>query len=196
MNWQDAVAEGAKVAPAVAAALGGPAAGGITAGAARMVTGLLDVENSAQGLVAATRDPQKLAELQRLSQDHRRELERLRLEAEAAQAAEHTRRLAETQTTMRAELASDSTFKAGWRPSLGYIFALSLGGLAGVLGYTIAREPALVGDPEFTGLLIWLLATMGAALGINVRERTKDKARRLGESPGGFMDAIAKRLGG
>lgn len=193
MEWRDAVQEVAKYAPAVATALGGPGVGGITAGAASMVTGLLGIENDPAALVAATQDPKARAELIRINNEHRRELERLRLEAEAAQAAEETARLAEISKTMRAELSTDGWFKSGWRPALGWVFAAALGGLAGVMVLTIAREPSLVGDPEFTGMLIWLFVTMGAALGINVRERSKDKARQLGQAPRTFLDALKLR---
>ncbi|MCL7938816.1 holin family protein [Halomonas sp. ATCH28] len=193
MNWRDAVSEVAKYAPAVAAALGGPAAGGITAGASRMVTGLLGVEDSPAGLVAATQDPKKRAELIRINNEHREKLEGMRLNAEAAQAAEETARLAETQKTLRAELEHDGWFKSGWRPALGWVFAASLGALAGVMAFTIARTPTVVSDPEFTGMLVWLFVTMGGALGINVRERSKDKIRRLGQSPRTFMDALLVR---
>ncbi|RTR01952.1 3TM-type holin [Halomonas nitroreducens] len=191
MDWKDAVGEVAKYAPAVATALGGPAAGGITAGAADLVTGLLGVENTPAGLVAATQDEEKRAELIRINNEHREKLEQMRLDAEAADAAEKTARLVETQKTMRAELEHDGVYKSGWRPALGWVFAASLGGLAGVMVYAIGREPTLVSDPEFTGMLAWLFVTMGAALGINVRERSKDKARRAGHRPARFMDAIS-----
>lgn len=190
MEWRDAVGEVAKVAPAVAAALGGPAAGGITAGASRLVTGLLGIDDDPAALVAATQDPEKRAALIRLNQEHERQLLQMRFDAEAAQAAEQTARLAETQKTMRAELGTEGWWRAGWRPALGWVFAAALGGLGGVMVLTIAREPSLVSDPEFTGMLIWLFVTMGGALGINVRERSKDKARQLGMQPSGFLDAI------
>ena len=98
--------------------------------------------------------------------------------------------MAEVNKTVRAEVTADGWFKSGWRPALGWAFAASLGSLAGVMVLTIAREPTLVGDPEFTGMLIWLFVTMGGALGLNVRERSKDKARNLGMQPDGFMDLI------
>jgi len=62
MNWRDAVEEVAKYAPAVAA-------GGITAGASRMVTGLLGVEDSPAGLVGAMQDTEKRAELIRINNE-------------------------------------------------------------------------------------------------------------------------------
>ncbi|WP_016854777.1 3TM-type holin [Halomonas smyrnensis] len=191
MDWKDAVTEIAKYAPAVATAIGGPSAGGVTAGAARMVTSALGVEDSPAGLVAATQDEEKRAELIRLNNEHRRELEKMRIDAEAADAAEKTARLVETQKTMRAELQADGWFKSGWRPGLGWIFCGSLGSIAGVLAYTIAQDPTVVTDPEFSGMLVWIVGTMGAALGINVRERSKDKARQAGQRPASFLNSLS-----
>ncbi|MBW5800076.1 3TM-type holin [Halomonas elongata] len=194
MEWRDAVTEVAKYAPAVATALGGPAAGGVTAGAAQMVTSALGVENSPAGLVAATQDPEKRAELQRINNEHRRELERMRLDAEAAQAAEVTARLTETNKTMRAELQHDGWYKSGWRPLAGYAFTASLFGLALVVIVAIARDPSLLSEEHVMAVLAWLIATLGAAVGINVRERSKDKARQLGQEPGSFMDAVKTKV--
>ncbi len=190
MDWRSAVEEVAKYAPAVATALGGPAVGGAAAGASLMVTSALGIENDPAALVAATQDPAKRAELVRLNNEHRQALEAMRLEAEKAAAAEQTARLTETQRTMRAELEHEGWFKSGWRPALGWVFAFSLGALSAVMVYTIAIDPTVVGDPEFTGMLIWLFVTMGAALGINVRQRTVDKALERGQQPRTFMDAI------
>ncbi|MBW5802031.1 3TM-type holin [Halomonas elongata] len=190
MEWRDAVTEVAKYAPAVATALGGPAAGGVTAGAAQMVTSALGVENSPAGLVAATQDLEKRAELQRINNEHRRELERIRLDAEAAQAAEVTVRLTETNKTMRAELQHDGWYKSGWRPLAGYAFTASLFGLALVVIFAIARDPSLLSEEYVMAVLAWLIGTLGAAVGINVRERSKDKARQLGQVPRTFLDSV------
>jgi hypothetical protein len=196
MEWRDAVAEVAKYAPAVATALGGPGAGGITAGAAQMVTGMLDVENSPAGLVSATQDQEKRAELHRINNTHREKLEQMRLDAEAAQAAEQTARLVETQKTMRAELEHEGWFKSGWRALAGYAFTLSLFGLAVVIGVAIARDPSLLAEQSLTGMMVWLIGTLGAAVGINVREWQKDRARQMGQAPRSFMDAIKTRVAG
>lgn len=193
MDWKDAVAEVAKYAPAVATAIGGPPAGGITQGAADFVTGLLGVENSPAGLVAATQDPDKRAELVRINNDHKRKLEQMRLDAQAADAAEQTARLAETQKTMRAELEHEGWFKSGWRYVTGYSFALSLTVLALVLAYSIFEDPSLVAKESVTGMVAWLVGTMGATVGVSVREWQKDRARQMGYQPGSLYDMIKKK---
>ncbi|MFG6139496.1 3TM-type holin [Halomonas sp. B23F22_10] len=190
VEWKDAVAAVAKVAPAVASALGSPVAGGIAAGAASMVTGLLGIENTAEGVLAATQNPEKRAELIRINNEHQRELEKLRIEGEMAQAQEYTKRLAETQKTMRAELESESTYRAGWRPFGGWVLMGCFALLDLAMVFAIGTDPAIVGDPEFTGLLIWLIVAQGALQGVNIKKRSDDKALAVGERPRSFMDAI------
>ncbi|MDX1464107.1 MAG: 3TM-type holin [Halomonas sp.] len=197
-SWKDAVAEVAQFAPAVAAAIGGPPAGGIAAGAARMVTGLLGVENTPGGLVAAAQDPEKRAELIRIDQEHRRELEKLRLEAEAAEAHEATKRLAEINQTIRAEAASQDAFVRRWRPSFGYLVAISWAVMTLALAWSIVMAPGEAGTvaQAITALTpMWSVAL--AILGINVSKRSQDKQVAAGQSPApGFMGAIATRLAG
>lgn len=197
-TWKDAVDKVAQVAPAVATALGGPAAGGITAGAARMVTGLLGVENTPEGLLGAIDDPAKLAELKRIDAEHRRELEKLRLEAEAAQAQEATKRLAEINQTIRAEAASNDGYVRRWRPTFGYLVAIAWAVLTLAIAGSIVMAPGQAGTvaQAITALTpMWSVAL--AILGINVSKRSQDKQVAAGQPPApGFMGAIATRLAG
>lgn len=190
MNWKDAIPTVARVAPSVASVLAGPAVGGAVNGAAQMVTSLLGIENTPEALIGATQNPEQRAELVRINNEHRRELEQMRINAEIANAQEHTKRLSETQATLRAELQHDGWFKSGWRPAIGWIFGLSLGGIAAAIIVSIFRDPSLLVSPEFVGMLVWLLGTMGAALGINVRERTKNKQLAVGQRPSSFMEEV------
>jgi len=190
IEWKDAVSTVAKYAPSVASALGGPVAGGITSGAADMVTGMLGIENTPEALVAATEDPEKRNELIRINNDHKRELENMRLDAEKARMQEETKRLSETQQTIRTELGSESTYRAGWRPFAGWVLAGSFMLLNAAMGYAIVTDPAIVGDPEFTGMLIWLIVSQGALQGVNIKKRSDDKALAAGGSPVGFLDRI------
>lgn len=191
MDWRTAVEEVAKYAPAVATAIGGPGVGGITAGAASMVTGLLGVENSPAGLVAATQDPEKRAELIRINNEHREKLERMRLDAEAAHAAEETARLAEINKTIRAELGTDGWWRAGWRPFNGWMLALSLASVNLGLVAVVIMDPARLA--EVVDVLIWSVVAQGAVQGVNIRQRSNDKARQLGQAPRTFLDALKLR---
>jgi len=179
MRWDHVAETVGKVAPVIGGALGGPAGAAVGGLAARV----LGIGASPDELIQALGDPDKAAKLRQIEQDHEREILSLTIEGERAQ-------LAEINKTMRAELQADGWFKSGWRPALGWIFAGSLGAFAGAMVLTVVRDPHVVGDSEFTGMLIWLFVTMGGALGLNVHERSKDKAMMLGKAPKTFMDAI------
>lgn len=189
MNWKDAVEEVAKYAPAVATALGGPAAGGIATGASALITSLLGVENSPAGLVAATQDPEKKVELVRINNEHRQELTRLALEAQAKADAETTQRLGEINATIRAELSHDGIFKSGWRPAIGWVLALAFGLMSVAMAASLLRDPSQL--PAIMDGVITLVVAMAAVLGVNINARSKDKRVAItGEAPRTFMDAI------
>jgi hypothetical protein len=189
MDWRDAISEVAKYAPTVATALGGPAAGGIASGAAAMVTGLLGVENSPAGLVAATQDPAKQAELIRIENEHKRELTRMAFEAQAKADAEETARLSETNATMRAELSHEGVYKSGWRPAIGWVLAMAFGVMSVAMAVSLLRDPSQL--PAIMDGVITLVVAMAAVLGVNINARSKDKRVAMtGEAPRSFLDAI------
>lgn len=182
MKWSDIDIKAVvgNAAPMVGSLLAGSA--GSAAG--RLLASVLGVEEKPEAVEEALRqDPDAALKVKKLEREHERELTSLHLQAE-------TSRLAEINATMRAELAHDGWFKSGWRPGLGWVFTFSLGSLVGVMVYAVARDHSLVTDAQFTGMLVWLFVTMGGALGLNVRERSKDKARMMGEKPRSFMDAL------
>lgn len=139
-------------------------------------------ENAGAVLEAVQRDPEATAKLKEIE---------AKLEMAEIQAAVEKQRM--VNETMRAELKSDGWFKSGWRPALGYIFTLSMGWFAGVLGTAMLRDPTLVGDSDFMGAVIWLVGSMAAALGINIKKRSDDK--KNGVSTPGFLGQILKRRG-
>lgn len=176
MEWSDAARMVSKVAPSLGAAVAGPGGYAIGSGIAK----LLGVEDNPAAVDAALmQDPQAAIKLRQLESD----MERARLDADV----ERQRMVNET---MRAEVAQDGWFKSGWRPALGWVFTASLGTLAMSMAGTIIRDPTVVSDGEFTGMLVWLFVTMGAALGINVKKRSDDKQ---GGVAGGFLDSVLTR---
>ena len=191
LDWRSAVGEVAKYAPAVATALGSPLAGGVVSGAAGIVTSLLGVENSPAGLIAATQDPDKRAELVRIDNEHKRELTRMAIEAKAKADAEETARLAETQATMRAELSTGGWFKTGWRPMVGWVMAYSFAALATGLTWTMVSDPSQF--PSIVDTAIALIVVMGPVLGLNLRERTKTYQIKAGQKPTSFLDSLLLR---
>ncbi len=193
MNWRDAIEEVAKYAPAVATSLGGPAIGGITAGAAAMVTSALGVRNTPAALVSALEDPVKREALVRLNNEHERELISIRLQAEAAQAQEETKRLSEVNQTMRAELATEGWWRTGWRPFNGWMLTASLAAVNFGLVAVVIRDPTQL--QAVVEVLIWSVVAQGAVQGVNIKKRSDDKQVMMGRAPASFMDAIRKGKG-
>lgn len=147
----------ADIAPSVGAALGGP--GGAAVGA--ILSSALGVSNN----------PRDIATL--LSTDSAAKAKLAELELSLAQ--HETDQLRDINETMRVEYSADSWFKSGWRPFIGWMLGSSFASLSVALIYAIIKNPTVVSDPEFTGLLVWLFAAMGAVVGVNIRERTKSK---------------------
>lgn len=173
MNWNDVAETVAKAAPVLGGALYGGAGYAVGSGIAK----LLGVEDNPEAVQAALqKDPSAALKLRELEAD----MERARINADL----DRQRMVNET---MRVESAQDGWFKSGWRPALGWVFTASLGTLAGSMAWTIVSDPTVVSDGEFTGMLVWLFVTMGAALGINVKKRSDDKQ---GVATGGFLDNV------
>ncbi|MFC7091004.1 3TM-type holin [Halomonas salifodinae] len=124
-------------------------------------------------------DPETVERIKRLDQEHEREILSLTLQAETA-------RLAEINKTMRAELGSDSAWRAGWRPFNGWMLALSLAVVNFGLVAVVLRDPTQLA--QVVDVLIWSVVAQGAVQGVNIKQRSNDKARQLGQAPGGFMD--------
>jgi hypothetical protein len=173
MRWQDVAETVGKVAPALGGAFAGPGGYAIGSGIAK----LLNVEDSPEAVAAALQsDPTAVAKLRELEN----EMARARLDADV----DRQRMINET---MRVESQQEGIFKSGWRPALGWVFTGSLGSLALAMAWTIINDPTMVGDSEFSGMLVWLFVTMGAALGINVKKRSDDKN---GGASQGFLGNI------
>lgn len=193
IDWKAAAAEVGKIAPAVATALGGPGVGGVTAGAVTMVASMLGIDEDPASFIAATKNPEQRAELIRINNEHQRELEKLRMQAEQARAAEETKRLQAINETMQAELNTDGWFKSGWRPAIGWVLAISFGAMAIGLVVTLLRDPSQL--PSIMDGIITLIVAMGAVLGININARSSDKhLQATGTKPLTFMDAIKTRV--
>lgn len=193
IEWKDAIGEVAKYAPAVATALGGPGVGGIAAGAAQMVSGMLGIDNGPASFVAATKNPEMLAKLQQINNDHERELLSLRLQAEQAAAAEKTKQMTEVNATIRAELGTEGWFKSGWRPAIGWVMALSFAVMSGAMAYALIIDPSQL--PSIMDGIITLIVAMGTVLGVNINARTTEKhLEQTGTKPMSFMDAIKTRV--
>ncbi len=109
--------------------------------------------------------------------------------------------------TMRTEVKSEDQYVRRWRPTFGYVMAISWGleFLIVVVcclwaTYMAATGDANAGETVFLGMVDIIQASVilwGFALpviGVAVHQRSKDKARALGIDPGSIISKVAKTL--
>ena len=182
MNWSDIKGAVGKAAPLLGTLVGGPA--GTAVGG--LIAAALGVEEKPEAIAEALRtNPDAAIRLQQLEQEHQRELQRMKIEADTAQ-------ITQINKTMRAELGHDGWFKSGWRPFIGWIVGLSFGGLMAGLIYALFAMPANAGDIIAEATIV--LTTMLAVLGINISHRSGDKRSSIGQNTPGILGAIAERI--
>ena len=176
MEWSDVAETVGKVAPT----LGGMFAGPAGAGAGALLARALGVEETPEAVSKAVQaDPQAALKV--------REVE-AGLEKAYLNASVERQRM--VNKTMQAEAKQEGWFRYGWRPAMGWVFTLSLGSMVGVMAVAVARDHTLVTNSEFTGMLVWLFATMGGTLGLYIKKRSDDKG---GGAAPGFIDRMLKR---
>lgn len=189
MDFRDVVDSVAKVAPTVATALGGPAAGAIAA----MVAKLAGVEPTPEGMIHASQDPALQIKLAEIENSHAQKILELHLSHQVREQEEETKRLAEINATMRAELESGNVFKSGWRPFGGWVLMGCFALLNLAVVYAFVQDLSLVSDQQFTSLVIWLIAAQAAVQGVNIKKRSDDKVVARGERPPGFLGELVTR---
>ena len=177
MRWSDVAETVGKVAPRVGAALGGPAGGAVGG----LIATALGVDKTPEAVEQATGNPEAALKLKQIEQEHQREILSLTLQAE-------TTRLSEINKTMRAETQTDSTFRGGWRPFNGWMLSLSLASVNLGMVAVVLMDPTQL--TAAVDVLIWSVVAQGAVQGINIKQRSNDKARQLGQSPTGLLDAV------
>lgn len=180
MDWSDVAETVGKVAPIAGGALAGQAGSAIGGLLARA----LGVEATPEALEQAVANPEAAAKLKAIESEHQREIMSMTLQAE-------TNRLAEVNATMRTEAKADDAYVRRWRPTFGYLVAVSWALQSIAIGWTIVASPEEAGivAQAITALTpMWSVAL--AILGINVHKRSQDKQVSAGQRPTGFMDAI------
>jgi hypothetical protein len=181
MEWKDVAETVGKAAPMAGSLLYGQAGERV----GRIVATALGVEARPEAVEQALQaDPEAAERLKRLEQDHKREIMSLTLQAE-------TTRLAEVNETIRTEAKADDAYVRRWRPTFGYLVAVSWALQSIAIGWTIIATPEEAGTvaQSITALTpMWSVAL--AVLGINVHKRSQDKQVAAGQQPGGFMGMI------
>ena len=181
--WDNIKGMVAGAAPALGTALGGPAGGAVGS----MIAGALGVEDTPDAIQQALKsDPEAAVKLQKLQNEHERELRSMDLEARSKEYAQQHK-------TIRQELQSDNWYKSAWRPTIGWVLALSLGAIMGTLAYAIVMNPSNAASimQAASGVLMF----MAGLLGYNAKKRSDDKAMAAGFQPKGIGDAISGMFG-
>lgn len=181
-------------APTVARWLGGASAEAVAervVAAARRVTGEPDPDGAVDLL---SKDPKLLMEFQR---------EMLALDR--ALAEQETARLREVNQTIRLEYLVGDKYTRRWRPTFGYVVAITWGMQAAAVVFAFVYavlSPASAGPvAEAITKMLGALSTHWpvalAVLGLYVKSRQGEKETAFGAPPElGLLDALAERIAG
>ena len=186
MDWGDlgkqVIALGA---PMLGTALGGPL-GGVAGEILAKAVGSLDLTPAAVQSALPAADPGKLAEAEA------QWAEMIRAEAETQRTA-----IAETQATIRAEIASDDAVQRWWRPLYAFELTFECAALWIVLVHEfwtgdIQTINALIGA---TALLVSYWGFRFGVLGVYVSGRTREKVSAVtGQDAPGAIDRLVKAV--
>lgn len=186
MDWKDISGAVAKAAPILGLALGGPVGGAVGG----LVSAALGVEAEPDKVHAAlAADPQALVKLRELEKSHERELRAMVIQGES-------NRLAEVNATMRAEATSGDRFVSRWRPTFGYLMALTWAAQMFALAWTIVHDAAAAPHVISAMASLGTIWSVGlAVVGVSVWKRSADKAVLAGADPAAGFKAIGGLFG-
>ncbi len=109
----------------------------------------------------------------------------------AARSAEARTAWREVNASMRAEAGAEDAYVRRWRPTFGYMVALTWGLQMGAVAWSVLATPA--DAPAILAAAASLSAMWGVALavlGVAVHERSRDKAAAAGSPRPGFADLL------
>ncbi len=192
--WSGLASIISKISPLIGGLLGGPA--GIVVGG--MVGSALGVAATPDAIEKAIQtDPESYNKLKALESERLWSLQQLQIMADATKAQEETKQLTTINTTFQAEIASTDKFKSYWRPLFGYIVSIAWGmqtlAIIFCMVYGAVHNPqAKLWDTASSIFesIDWTIVL--GVLGINITQRSKDKAREIGLDPGSVVDVVKK----
>jgi len=186
MDWNDLAKQVIALgAPMLGTALGGPLGGAAGGLLAQALGSPAPTPASVQATLPAA-DPAKLAEAEA------QWVEMIRAEAETQRTA-----IAETQATIRAEIASDDVVQRWWRPAYAWELTLECAALWAVLIHEfwtgdVATINALIGA---TALLVSYWGFRFGVLGVYVGGRTREKvSAATGQDAPGMIEKLVKAV--
>lgn len=183
MDWSSIKETVGAFAPTIgkALALTGPV-GAVAGGLLASAFGVDETPQAVAQAIAA--DPEAALKLKTAESNNATALQRAIIEAT-------TQRIVEVNKTMRAEYAADGWFKTGWRPMIGYMLAFSMGGVMAGLVYSLFTHPENAGEIVANATII--ISAMCAVVGVNIRERSKDKAAANGQPYASMIKGLFNR---
>ena len=187
MSWTDVGNIISKAAPLLGGLVGGP----IGAGLGSILSSVFGCDDNPDAIQKALLDsPDAFIKLKEIETTHFQELTKMKLEAESAN-------LAQINMTMREELKTQSIFKSGWRPFIGW----AIGGsfilliLSTIIvwvasGFVSAEHVRAMSamTPDIYKNMIGLMETAFVVLGVNITARSYDKSKAKGSS--GILDKV------
>ncbi|MGM4918734.1 3TM-type holin [Tardiphaga sp. 813_E8_N1_3] len=186
MDWGDLAKQVIALgAPMLGTALGGPL-GGVAGEILAKAVGSVTLTPAAVQAALPAADPSKLAEAEA------QWAQMIRAEAETQRAA-----ISETQTTIRAEIASDDPLQRWWRPAYALELTVECAALWCVLMHEfwtgdIQTINALV---NATALLVTYWGFRFGVLGVYISGRTREKVSALtGQDAPGMVEKLVKAV--
>jgi hypothetical protein len=197
MDWSSIGKTIAKVAPIAAGILTGGASTAVTA-VGTLLSSVLGTDPTPDAVETALKaDPDALLKVKQMELDNKIQLTKMHLEAE-------TNQLMAINKTMQAEMASNDAYVRRWRPTYGYMIAVSwfiqMSTFTGALAYVFVTAPANLPQVVASlgtvfGALTGLWGIALTVLGVNVSKRSADKQVQAGQEPAaGILAAIASRI--
>lgn len=191
MNWSDISETVGKYAPMVGTLLGGPAGAAIGS----TISSVLGAENTPEAVLEVLTNAPDAAsqELRILEETNRDKYEGLLLDYEKA-------KMVQQAETARAEITSGSKYVAFWRPTYGYVMALSF--FVNVSALSAVMVLAVLNPKDSGAVLASVSTVMGpmmaiwsvglSVLGISVINRSRDKQVAKGFKPVGLLEGFMK----
>lgn len=191
MDWKDVAKVIAPLAPTLGGILGGfiPIPGGGIAGQAlgNLIARQFGVEPTPDAVgqaVLSANNEVAIAKLRAAADEARAQWPAM-AEIEKAMARLAEVQIGQVNTTMRAELASESLFKSGWRPATGWVLCFLIAAIGAMT--IVALLLASFGNPTMLKVLTeaWplVLAVLGvpaAVVGVAVFSRGQEKIAAMG----------------
>jgi len=168
-----------------------PGGGPILSLVASIFGGDADKPDELEALIKA--DPQAAVKLREIELNHKTELEKLVVAAEANRLASETARIESVNATMRQEAISGDPWQRRWRPFWGYITGVAFFMQMLVIFYAVIwKTTSAVAIITSMSSLSVFWAVPLAVLGVSAYQRGKEKRVALGEQAKPLLNLFNK----